>query len=133
MRRFSQVVCSISLVHLYSTKSPIQVEFTTQDGKVLNLLGKDQQSVMEVGRDAKLDIEAACDGTCACSTCHVYVDPTWYGKLPTPTDDENDMLDLAWGFQEGKSRLSCQLVLNPELNGLKVKLPDQTSNQLSST
>jgi len=88
---------------------------------------------MEVGRDAKLDIEAACDGTCACSTCHVYVDPSWYGKLPTPTDDENDMLDLAWGFQEGKSRLSCQLVLNPELNGLKVKLPDQTSNQLSST
>ena len=74
----------------------------------------------------------ACGGSCACSTCHVIVeDSDMYDKMPEPDDDENDMLDLAFGLTE-TSRLGCQVKMTPELDGLRVKLPSMTRNLQAS-
>ena len=86
-------------------------------------------SVMEIAHRHEVDIEGACDGSMACSTCHVIVDPTWCAKLEEPSEDEEDMLDLAFGLTE-TSRLGCQIIMSEELDGLTVKLPDETRNML---
>ncbi|KAF3642502.1 2Fe-2S ferredoxin [Capsicum annuum] len=70
----------------------------------------------------------ACEGSLACSTCHVIVmDVDYYNKLEDPTDEENDMLDLAFGLTE-TSRLGCQVIAKPELDGIRVALPAATRN-----
>src|ERR1700761_8794925 len=84
-------------------------------------------SVMEIAQKARVDqIEGACGGAMACATCHVYVHPDWWEKcLPAGEDrseEEEDMLDLAFDVRE-KSRLSCQIRMTPELDGLVVALP----------
>jgi 2Fe-2S ferredoxin len=86
-------------------------------------------SVMEIAHRHGVDIEGACDGSLACSTCHVIVDPAWAGKLDEPSEDEEDMLDLAFHLTE-TSRLGCQIVMSEALDGLTVKLPDETRNML---
>ena len=79
-------------------------------------------SVLEIAQANGFDLEGACEGSLACATCHVVVDPGWFDRLPRPTGDEEDMLDLAVGLQK-HSRLGCQLVMTPELDGLVVRLP----------
>jgi 2Fe-2S ferredoxin len=83
--------------------------------------GRDGWTVMEILRDAGLPITAECGGACACATCHVYVDQDWYEKLSPPSDTEVDMLDMALAV-EPNSRLSCQIVCAPELDGIKVTI-----------
>jgi len=81
-------------------------------------------TVMEGARDNGIPgIEADCGGACACSTCHVYVDPAWVGKLPEKDDMEIDMLDFAYEPDPERSRLTCQLKVTDELDGLVVKMP----------
>jgi 2Fe-2S ferredoxin len=78
-------------------------------------------TVMEIIRDGDLPMRAECGGSCACATCHVYVDPDWAAKLPAMESEERDTLD--GGFEiEANSRLACQLVMTTELNGLRVTL-----------
>jgi 2Fe-2S ferredoxin len=84
-------------------------------------------SVLEVAHKHGVDIEGACEGSLACSTCHVIVDPEWFGKLAKPSEDEEDMLDLAFGLEK-TSRLGCQIVMSEALDGLTVKLPSATRN-----
>lgn len=84
-------------------------------------------SVLEIAHRHDIDVEGACEGSLACSTCHVIVDKAWSGKLTDPTEDEEDMLDLAFGLEE-TSRLGCQIVMTEELDGLVVKLPAATRN-----
>jgi 2Fe-2S ferredoxin len=84
-------------------------------------------SVLEIAHKHGVDIEGACEGSLACSTCHVIVDPTWFEKLTKPTEDEEDMLDLAFGLEQ-TSRLGCQIVMTAALDGLVVKLPEATRN-----
>ncbi len=86
-------------------------------------------SVMEIAHRHDVDIEGACDGSLACSTCHVIVDPAWHARLDPIAEDEEDMLDLAFGLTE-TSRLGCQIIMSEELDGLTVKLPDETRNML---
>lgn len=86
-------------------------------------------SVLEIAHRNQIDIEGACEGSLACSTCHVIVDAEWYGRLEEPTEDEEDMLDLAFGLSR-TSRLGCQLVMTEELDGLTVSLPEETRNLL---
>lgn len=77
-------------------------------------------------------MEGACGGSCACSTCHVIVEgEDYYDKMPEPEDDENDMLDLAFGLTE-TSRLGCQVKMTKELDGLVVRLPSMTRNLQAS-
>ena len=79
-------------------------------------------SVLEVAHKHDVDVEGACEGSLACSTCHVIIDPAWFNKLAKPTEDEEDMLDLAFGLEK-TSRLGCQIVMTEALDGLTVKLP----------
>ncbi len=87
------------------------------------------RSVLEIAHRHKIDIEGACEGSLACSTCHVIVDPDWYDLLPRASEDEEDMLDLAFNLT-GTSRLGCQIVISEELDGLVVQLPAATRNLL---
>ena len=86
-------------------------------------------SVLEVAHRHGIDIEGACEGSLACSTCHVIVDPEWYDLLKEASEDEEDMLDLAFNLTK-TSRLGCQIVITEELDGLTVQLPAATRNLL---
>jgi len=85
-------------------------------------------SILEVARRHDIDLEGACEGSLACSTCHVVIDPQWYDVLPDASEDEEDMLDLAFGLTK-TSRLGCQIRITEELDGLTVRLPGGTNNQ----
>ena len=83
-------------------------------------------TVMEGARDNNIPgIEADCGGACACSTCHVYVDADWVDKLPARDDMEEDMLDFAFEPDPVRSRLTCQLKVSDELDGLVVQMPEK--------
>jgi ferredoxin len=69
-----------------------------------------------------MPLEGTCEAQMACSTCHVIVTPEWFGRLPQASEDEEDMLDLAAGACR-TSRLSCQILLAEELDGLQVRIP----------
>ncbi len=104
-----------------------KMTFVERDGTAREVDAPLGLSVLEVAHKYGVDIEGACEGSLACSTCHVVVDPAWYGKLAKATEDEEDMLDLAFGLQ-ATSRLGCQIVMTPELDGLTVRLPAGTRN-----
>ncbi len=83
-------------------------------------------TVMEGARDNNIPgIEADCGGACACSTCHVYVDEAWLSKLPNKEPMEADMLDFAWEPDPARSRLTCQIPVTEELDGLVVEMPER--------
>jgi 2Fe-2S ferredoxin len=86
-------------------------------------------SVLEIAHKHDVDLEGACEGSLACSTCHVIIDPSWIDLLKEPTEDEEDMLDLAFGLTK-TSRLGCQIVMSEELDGLTVRLPSGKRNNL---
>jgi 2Fe-2S ferredoxin len=88
-------------------------------------------SVLEIAHKHGIDIEGACEGSLACSTCHVIVEPEWYELLKDATEDEEDMLDLAFGLTK-TSRLGCQIVMTEKLDGLTVKLPAATRNMMNA-
>ena len=87
-------------------------------------------SVLEIAHKHGVDIEGACEGSLACSTCHVIVDPEWYEMLKEASEDEEDMLDLAFGLTQ-TSRLGCQIIMTEELDGLTVRLPQATRNMMN--
>jgi 2Fe-2S ferredoxin len=87
-------------------------------------------SVLEIAHRHGIDIEGACEGSLACSTCHIIVEPEWYELLKDATEDEEDMLDLAFGLTQ-TSRLGCQIIMSEELDGLTVKLPAATRNMMN--
>jgi len=78
-------------------------------------------TLMEIIRDAGLDIEAACGGCCACATCHIYVDKNWLEKLPKMEDEEESMLDQTF-YVTFQSRLGCQINYKDEYSGIKLEL-----------
>lgn len=86
-------------------------------------------SVLEVAHKNMIDLEGACEGSMACSTCHVIVDPEWFDKLGEASEEEEDMLDLTFGLKR-TSRLGCQIRMTPELDGLKVILPKEHHNMM---
>jgi ferredoxin, 2Fe-2S len=86
-------------------------------------------SVLEVAHKNHIPLEGACEGSLACSTCHVVIDDAYYEKLKPASDDEEDMLDLAFGLTH-TSRLGCQILMTEELDGLRVKLPTATRNMM---
>lgn len=101
--------------------NPVNVLITDRAGTDHPLVGLEGWRLMEVIRDYGLPIKAECGGACACATCHVYVDEGWKDKLVPATDEEIEMLDQAFDV-EPNSRLSCQILLKPEFEGLHVTL-----------
>lgn len=100
-----------------------KITFVDRDGNENIVDAKPGPSLMEIAIDNDVDIEAACEGSLACATCHLVLDPDWYEKLGEPGEDEEDMLDLAFGLTK-TSRLSCQIRVTDELDGLRVSLPE---------
>jgi 2Fe-2S ferredoxin len=94
---------------------------TDHEGREHELQAIEGWRVMEVIRDWGLGIKAECGGACACATCHVYIEDGWGPRLTPPDDEEVDRLDEALGV-EASSRLSCQILMSPEINGLRVRL-----------
>ena len=86
-------------------------------------------SLLQIAWDNNIDIEGACEGAMACSTCHVIVAPEWFERLEEASEDEEDMLDLAFGLTH-TSRLGCQIIITEALDGLTVNLPSDTRNLL---
>ena len=106
-----------------------RMTFIGTDGSRLEVEAPVGLSVLEIAHRNNIDLEGACEGSLACSTCHVIVDPEWYDLLKEASDDEEDMLDLAFGLT-ATSRLGCQIVITEELDGLTVRLPSSTRNLL---
>lgn len=79
-------------------------------------------NLLELGQACGMPLEGTCEGQMACSTCHVIIAPEWFDKLGEASEDEEDMLDLAAGVQR-TSRLSCQIDLTPEMDGIEVRIP----------
>ena len=106
--------------------------FIDKEGDEHTFEVSDGSNLLDIAQANDLEMEGACGGSCACSTCHVIVeDQDMYDRMEEPTDDENDMLDLAFGLTE-TSRLGCQIKMSKELDGLKVRLPSMTRNMQAS-
>lgn len=106
-----------------------KIIFIDRDNKSIEIDAPSGLSVLEIAHQNDIDLEGACEGSLACSTCHVVVDPEWYDTLTEATEDEEDMLDLAFGLTH-TSRLGCQIIMSDELDGLTVKLPAATRNMM---
>jgi 2Fe-2S ferredoxin len=104
----------------------MKIHVTDQAGVEHELEGLEGWRVMEVIRDWGLNIKAECGGALACATCHVFVDQNWFDKLAPRSDDEEDMLDTVPDVK-ANSRLSCQLLMSDELDGLRVTLAKSAS------
>ena len=107
------------------------ITFTLPDGTRKSVEAKIGHTLLEIAQKAGLDVEGACEGCLSCSTCHLIIAPDWYAKLPEASDEENDMLDLASGLTR-TSRLSCQLIMRDEWDGMEVRLPSVVRNMALS-
>ncbi|OIW19337.1 hypothetical protein TanjilG_03471 [Lupinus angustifolius] len=107
----------------------ISVTFVGKDDEETHIEVPVGMSMLEAAQENNIELEGrACEASLACSTCHVIVmDVEYYNKLEDPTDEENDMLDLAFGLSE-TSRLGCQVIAKPELDGIRLALPAATRN-----
>ena len=106
-----------------------KITFIERDGTRREVEAPVGSSLLAIAHRHDIDIEGACEGSLACSTCHVIVEPEWYDLLQEASDDEEDMLDLAFNLTK-TSRLGCQIVITEELDGLTVRLPAATRNLL---
>ena len=99
------------------------VIFILADGSEKTLDVADGTSIMEAGRDNNLGLEGTCGGSLSCATCHVILDADSFARVGAPSEDEMDMLDLAFGVAE-TSRLGCQIKMSDALDGIRVQVPD---------
>lgn len=106
-----------------------KITFIKADGSKAEIDAPLGLSVLEIAHQNDIDLEGACEGSLACSTCHVVVDQEWYSLLEDATEDEEDMLDLAFGLTH-TSRLGCQIIMSEELDGLVVSVPGATRNMM---
>ena len=103
----------------------MKVRFTTSDGSHVDAEAGPGDNLLRVAQAAGMPLEGTCEGQMACSTCHVVVDTEWFERLPEASEEEEDMLDLAAGVRR-TSRLSCQIVLTAEMDGLRVAIPAES-------
>ncbi|KAF8309645.1 ferredoxin [Clavulina sp. PMI_390] len=106
----------------------LKVHFKNSKGTLLKTIEANPgDSILDLAHEHDIDLEGACEASLACSTCHVILEPEVYDLLPEPEDEENDMLDMAFGLTD-TSRLGCQVILKAELDGMTVVLPSATRN-----
>ena len=109
----------------------LKMTFVDSSGICHDVEAPEGLSVLEVAHRHGFELEGACEGSMACSTCHVVVDETWFDKLEAASEEEEDMLDLAFEVHP-TSRLGCQVTMTPDLDGLIVSLPTQHFNLIGS-
>ncbi|KAK0597645.1 hypothetical protein LWI29_027216 [Acer saccharum] len=127
-RHFSTAVAGDACDEGSEQNDTISVTFVDKYGEDQLIKVPIGMSLLEAAHENDIELEGACEGSLACSTCHVIVmDMDYYNKLEDPTDEENDMLDLAFGLTES-SRLGCQIIAKPELDGIRVAIPAATRN-----
>ena len=108
----------------------ISVIFESFDGtKQTKCTAKIGETLLDLAQNNDIDIEGACEGNMACSTCHVIIPKEFYDRLPVPSEEEDEMLDLAFGLT-GTSRLGCQILVTPEMDGLVIRLPRGSRNMM---
>jgi ferredoxin len=105
--------------------STVRVRFVDRQGKTLTVEGEAGTSLLDCAQAAGMPLEGTCEGQMACSTCHVIVAPDWFDRLPAASEEEEDMLDLA-AHVGRTSRLSCQVELTRELDGIEVRIPAES-------
>ncbi|KAI0762580.1 2Fe-2S ferredoxin-type domain-containing protein [Fomes fomentarius] len=106
----------------------IKIHFKDSKGTLIKTVEANEgDDILSIAHEYDIDLEGACEGSVACSTCHVILDSESYDKLPEPEDDENDMLDMAFGLTD-TSRLGCQVRLTKDLDGITATLPAATRN-----
>ncbi|KAL8660890.1 MAG: hypothetical protein Q9202_006122 [Teloschistes flavicans] len=111
-----------------TTQIRLRITFIDKEGAEHTFEVSAGDNLMDIAQAEDLEVEGACGGSCACSTCHMIVESSdLYDAMPEPSDDENDMLDLAFGLTE-TSRLGCQVKMAKEIDGVKVRLPNMTRN-----
>ncbi len=103
----------------------VKVTFITADGDKVAAEAAGGERLLAVAQAAGMPLEGTCEGQMACSTCHVVIAREWFDRLPRASEDEEDMLDLAAGVTR-TSRLSCQIELSDELDGIEVRIPGES-------
>ena len=104
-----------------------KIIFIEADGTEKIVDAQNGLSLLEVAHSNDIDLEGACEGSLACSTCHVILEKNFFESLPEPSEEEEDMLDLAFGLTH-TSRLGCKIIIDEKLEGMKVKIPSGTRN-----
>ncbi len=99
------------------------ITFVKSDGTSHRIKVESGTTIMEAGRDANMGLEGTCGGSLSCATCHVVLDNESFERVGPPSEDEMDMLDLAFNIKK-TSRLGCQITLNDELDGLIANVPE---------
>ncbi|OWF37677.1 adrenodoxin-like protein, mitochondrial [Mizuhopecten yessoensis] len=105
----------------------VNIVYITRSGERIPIRGKVGDNAMYLAHRYGIELEGACEASLACSTCHVYVHEDYSDRLPEPQEEEDDMLDMAVFLKEN-SRLGCQIVLNKDLEGMELSLPQATRN-----
>eukprot|EP00123_Amoebidium_parasiticum_P011920 comp20989_c0_seq1/m.28130 comp20989_c0_seq1/g.28130 ORF comp20989_c0_seq1/g.28130 comp20989_c0_seq1/m.28130 type:complete len:161 (-) comp20989_c0_seq1:105-587(-) len=105
----------------------VHITFVDEDGDRHPVEANEGETVLDVAHANDVDLEGACEGTLACSTCHVVVDKEHFPLIPDPEEEELDMLDLAIGLED-TSRLGCQIKLTKQLDGMVCKIPSMTAD-----
>ncbi|KAI7896288.1 2Fe-2S ferredoxin-type domain-containing protein [Mucor mucedo] len=108
-------------------EGPYTVHFVTPEGEQIDVKATEGDTMLDLAQRYDIDLECACEGSLACSTCHVICDQEHFDKMEEPSDEENDMLDLAFGLTE-TSRLGCQIEMNKDLDDITVRIPSATRN-----
>ncbi|RDD45963.1 Adrenodoxin [Trichoplax sp. H2] len=106
-------------------QNKVTINFVERDGEVVSVKAKLGETLLDVAKDYDISLEGACEGTLACSTCHLILKPEIYETLPEPTDEELDMLDLAFGLSD-TSRLGCQITITQEMDNMTVEVPKES-------
>ncbi|PWN21953.1 ferredoxin [Microstroma glucosiphilum] len=115
-------------IHRPKAGEGIKVTFRDSKGQDIKTVEANEgDDLLSVAHEYDIDLEGACEGSIACSTCHVILEPDVYDQLEEPGDDENDMLDLAFGLTD-TSRLGCQVKLTKATDGMVAQLPSATRN-----
>ena len=109
----------------------VRVAFITSSGERVSAESEPGAVLLEVAQAAGMPLEGTCEGQMACSTCHVILPPEWFDRLPPASEDEEDMLDLAADLA-ATSRLSCQILLTEELDGMEVRIPRDSHDMQGS-
>ncbi|XP_032328315.1 adrenodoxin, mitochondrial isoform X3 [Camelus dromedarius] len=124
---------SVSARARSSSEDKVTVHFINRDGETLTTKGKVGDSLLDVVVENNLDIDGfgACEGTLACSTCHLIFEQHIFEKLEAISDEENDMLDLAYGLTD-RSRLGCQICLTKSMDNMTVRVPEAVADARES-
>jgi len=110
-----------------SSAELVTVKWKNRNGEVVETKAKVGQSLLICAHNNGIELEGACEGVCACSTCHVILEEHIYEDLPEPSEEEEDMLDQAFGLTN-TSRLGCQICLTKKLDGMLATIPKATRN-----